>query len=126
MTNEEAIKVLEKKRYEIINGHLCSQKPYTEEENEFGSALTYVIEMIKKEGEAQTVLEAWQSIFGTTQLTHAQARLEEAEKRAKKYDEIMIKVDEDKIEQELLKITDRENLSIYRARTIVQFLRGEK
>ena len=31
--------------------------------------------------ELETVLEAWYSVFGTTQLTHAQARLEEAEKK---------------------------------------------
>lgn len=36
--------------------------------------------------ELQTVLDAWYSIFGTSQLSHAQARLEVAEEKAKKYD----------------------------------------
>jgi len=31
----------------------------------------------------ETQLEAWHKTFGTTQLTHAQARLEEAEKQVK-------------------------------------------
>lgn len=36
-----------------------------------------------KQSEAETVLRAWQEAFGTTQLTHALARLEAAEKKAK-------------------------------------------
>lgn len=35
--------------------------------------------------EAQIKLEAWQEAFGTTQLTHALARLEEAEKKAQRF-----------------------------------------
>lgn len=41
----------------------------------------------QKAGELQTVLSAWQSVFGTSQLTHAQARLEAAESNAKRFKE---------------------------------------
>lgn len=37
--------------------------------------------------EANTVLSAWHEVFGTTQLTHALSRLEEAEKKAKSLEE---------------------------------------
>jgi exonuclease VII small subunit len=37
-----------------------------------------------KIAELETVLEAWHNIFGTTQLTHAQARLEVAEQKVER------------------------------------------
>jgi len=48
MDRIEAIKVLEKEKFRIVNQYLCSQEKITEEDNNLGNALTLAIEILKR------------------------------------------------------------------------------
>ena len=100
MTPDEVVSILEKLRNASC-GNNYDGSPCKVRSKEEHEALTSAISLIqdyqkllKKEGEAQTVLDAWFSIFQTNQLTHAQARLEQAEKEAEKYQKLRERVKE--------------------------------
>lgn len=52
-------------------------------------ALQTALEVIERVRELETALDAWHNIFGTTQLSHAQARLEVAKQQSEKYREAL-------------------------------------
>lgn len=113
MTHDEAVKIVEE------NLGMFGR------ESDFRNALIYLLSLAKKEGETQTVLSAWQSIFGTTQLTHAQARLEQAEKEANKYKDLIKRVDERAIFSYLDKHYELLGRDKMLLKSIVKYLRGE-
>jgi hypothetical protein len=61
---------------EIANPHYCIARL----EEQLEKKDIEIDTLSRTVAERDTVLEAWHSVFGTTQLTHAQARLEQAEK----------------------------------------------
>jgi len=96
MTTKEAIKrakrVKEEQWCECIGNCSCNAEGDK-------NALTHLISIAEREEETQTILSAWQDIFGTTQLTHAQARLEQVEKEVEKYKKLAERVDEERIKE---------------------------
>ena len=101
-------------------------------------ALQFFLSLADKYNELETVLEAWQNIFGTTQLTHAQARLEVAEKNAERYKKLAEKIEVEKIAKIQLPYpatftkaspdgtVNEITLSYEAAQAIVNYLEGEK
>jgi hypothetical protein len=107
MTPDEVVKVLR----EVERRHKEYDKVFKipipdKNLQALNSAITLIQDyqkLLKKEGEAQTVLDAWFSIFQTNQLTHAQARLEQAEKEAKRYQKLRGRVSVEKVANQIAK-----------------------
>ena len=124
MNNEEMLKVLENISCEDVKDYSGNRT----------QALTQAISDLKEYEGLKTILGAWHNIFGTTQLTHAQARLEEAEKSAKKYEELKNRVNVERIDGGAigLFIANIDNTFLHPskrkelAQAIVKFLRGDK
>ena len=94
MNLKEAIEIL-KKEGDTLNGYIQKQDMWIHRERFLSMimAINFFLSLADKYSELETVLDAWHTIFGTTQLTHAQAKLEQAEKEAEKYKRLADKIE---------------------------------
>ena len=127
---EELKGIVEVMNLKVLNSRELKRKYLLEDaietlkENEEGIAgMRLAIGDLRQERDnLQTVLEAWYAIFETNQLTHAQARLDQAEKEAKKYQDLLKRIDVEKIGKIML---DNFHETVHeKSQAIVDFLNG--
>ena len=75
LDSEREVGLRVRAEHAIVNGEFIPFGP-----GDILDCLDEVSSLRKALAEAKTVLEAWQTVFGTTQLTHAKDRLDAAEK----------------------------------------------